>query len=91
MVNFEYQMAEADTSFLDDDDFTHVINGIRYPRFVTEANLEAMATFDIRDDDIAIVTFPKTGVCDSVVSDTLYTEYFHIGSCFTTVVILYQH
>ncbi|XP_035689370.1 sulfotransferase 6B1-like [Branchiostoma floridae] len=54
-------MAEADTSFLDDDDFTHVINGIRYPRFVTEANLEAMATFDIRDDDIAIVTFPKTG------------------------------
>ncbi|XP_035689350.1 sulfotransferase 6B1-like isoform X1 [Branchiostoma floridae] len=55
-------MAEATASFMDDDNFTHVVTeGIRYPPFVTEANLEAMATFDIRDDDIAIVTFPKTG------------------------------
>eukprot|EP00058_Branchiostoma_floridae_P028007 XP_002613498.1 hypothetical protein BRAFLDRAFT_71892 [Branchiostoma floridae] len=46
-------------SFLDDDDYTHEIKGIRYPPIVSKDNLEAMANFDLRDDDIAIVTFPK--------------------------------
>ncbi|XP_078571994.1 sulfotransferase 6B1-like [Branchiostoma floridae x Branchiostoma japonicum] len=54
-------MAEATASFMDDDDFSHVVKGIIYPRFVSEANLKAMATFDIRDDDIVIVSYPKTG------------------------------
>ncbi|XP_035678504.1 formin-like protein 14 [Branchiostoma floridae] len=48
-------------SFLDRDDYTHEIKGIRYPPIVNKDNLEAMANFDLRDDDIAIVTFPKAG------------------------------
>ncbi|XP_066302478.1 sulfotransferase 6B1-like [Branchiostoma lanceolatum] len=54
-------MAEVTACFMDDDDFTHVVNGIRYPPDVTKDNLEAMANFDLRDDDIAIVAFPKAG------------------------------
>ncbi|XP_078571995.1 sulfotransferase 6B1-like [Branchiostoma floridae x Branchiostoma japonicum] len=54
-------MAEATAHSIDQDDFTHVVKGIRYPPVVTEANLEAMLNFDIRDDDIVIAAYPKSG------------------------------
>ncbi|XP_019640048.1 PREDICTED: sulfotransferase family cytosolic 1B member 1-like [Branchiostoma belcheri] len=38
-----------------------VHDGVRYPRQVTREILEAMKTFQTRDDDIAIVSYPKTG------------------------------
>ncbi|XP_066296460.1 amine sulfotransferase-like isoform X2 [Branchiostoma lanceolatum] len=38
-----------------------VYNGVLYPPPVTRENLEAMKTFQTRDDDIAIVSYAKTG------------------------------
>ncbi|KAI8494213.1 sulfotransferase 1 [Branchiostoma belcheri] len=38
-----------------------VHDGVRYPPQVTREILEAMKTFQTRDDDIAIVSYPKTG------------------------------
>ncbi|KAI8500225.1 sulfotransferase 1 [Branchiostoma belcheri] len=46
-------------SFPDRQPLVH--NGVLYPHFVTMENLEAMKTFQTRDDDIVIVSFPKTG------------------------------
>ncbi|XP_066302017.1 sulfotransferase 6B1-like [Branchiostoma lanceolatum] len=54
-------MAEGSADFMDADDNTNVINGIRYPPHVKKENLEALAEFDIRDDDIVLVAFPKAG------------------------------
>ncbi|XP_078655676.1 sulfotransferase 6B1-like [Branchiostoma floridae x Branchiostoma belcheri] len=54
-------MAEKTASFMDDDDYTHAVKGVRYPPNVKKDNLEAMENFELRDDDIVIVAFPKAG------------------------------
>ncbi|XP_066303551.1 sulfotransferase 1B1-like [Branchiostoma lanceolatum] len=39
----------------------HLYKNTVYPRAVTRENLEAMSSFQMRDDDIVIVSYPKTG------------------------------
>ena len=44
--------------------FIHVVNGIRLPWFAPRSNLEALKTFEVRDDDVYVFTYPRSGrVC----------------------------
>ncbi|XP_066286184.1 sulfotransferase 6B1-like [Branchiostoma lanceolatum] len=71
-------MAEGSADFKNTDDYTttNVINGIKYPPHVKRENLEALAKFDLRDDDIVIVAFPKSGTnwVLEIVTKTLVTS-----------------
>ncbi|XP_078614176.1 amine sulfotransferase-like [Branchiostoma floridae x Branchiostoma japonicum] len=40
----------------------HVYEGILYTNWMPMESLEAMKTFEIRDDDVVIVSYPKSGV-----------------------------
>ncbi|XP_022106811.1 sulfotransferase 1C2-like [Acanthaster planci] len=40
---------------------THDINGIMYPEYVTEHSLNLVRDFEVREDDVWIVAFPKAG------------------------------
>ena len=39
----------------------HVVNGIRLPWFVPQSNLDALKTFEVRDDDVYVFTYPRSG------------------------------
>ncbi|XP_072050084.1 sulfotransferase 1B1-like [Amphiura filiformis] len=39
----------------------HVYDGITFPRIVKASSLDAMKTWQVREDDIFIVTYPKSG------------------------------
>ena len=40
---------------------SHNYDGIKFPWLVPRSNLEALKTFEVRDDDIFVVTFPRSG------------------------------
>ena len=40
---------------------THVFEGVKYPSVAPKSNLEAMKTWQVREDDIFCITFPKSG------------------------------
>lgn len=39
----------------------HEYNGIMYPNVVLDSSIDRMKTFQVREDDIWIVTYPKAG------------------------------
>ncbi|XP_071949953.1 sulfotransferase 1E1-like [Antedon mediterranea] len=39
----------------------HVYDGVPYPWFVHASTLEAMKTFEVRNDDVYVISFPKSG------------------------------
>ena len=41
--------------------FTHVVNGMKLPWFAPRSNLEALKTFEVRDDDVYVFTYPRSG------------------------------
>ncbi|XP_070538808.1 sulfotransferase 6B1-like isoform X1 [Ptychodera flava] len=45
----------------DVSDEESILDGIRYPSFVKGANVRRIPQLEIRDDDIWLVTYPKTG------------------------------
>ena len=40
---------------------SHVLDGIRYNNFVLDSSIEGLKNFEVRPDDIWIVTYPKSG------------------------------
>ncbi|XP_006825891.1 sulfotransferase 1C2-like [Saccoglossus kowalevskii] len=48
------------TKFVKAEDCNYY-GGRRYPKLVTEAVFDAMKTFEVRDDDIWLLTYPKAG------------------------------
>ena len=69
------QEQEAKTSA-----YIHIVNGIRLPWFAPRSNLEALKTFEVRDDDVYVFTYPRSGrVCvddhiDATILITLITN-----------------
>ncbi|XP_022098282.1 uncharacterized protein LOC110983374 [Acanthaster planci] len=39
----------------------HVVDGVKFPFHVLKSNLEALRTFEVRDDDVFVVTYPRSG------------------------------
>ena len=40
---------------------THVIDGVRFPWIVQPTTFEALKTFEVRDDDVLIMSYPRSG------------------------------
>ena len=39
----------------------HVVDGMKLPFEVVPSNLEALQTFEVRDDDVFVLTYPRSG------------------------------
>ena len=39
----------------------HYEDGMKLPWFVPRSNLEALKMFEVRDDDVFLVTYPRSG------------------------------
>ncbi|XP_022098338.1 sulfotransferase 1C2A-like [Acanthaster planci] len=39
----------------------HVVDGVKFPFYVPQSNLEALKTFEVRDDDVFVITCPRSG------------------------------
>ncbi|XP_022098306.1 sulfotransferase family cytosolic 1B member 1-like [Acanthaster planci] len=39
----------------------HVVDGVKFPFYVPRSNLEALKTFEVRDNDVFVITYPKSG------------------------------
>ncbi|XP_071483708.1 sulfotransferase 1A1-like [Diadema antillarum] len=40
---------------------THTYKGVVWPNIMLDSSIDAMATFDVRQDDVWVVTYPKSG------------------------------
>ena len=41
---------------------SHIVDGIQLPWLVTPSNLEALKAFEVRDDDVYIFTYLRSGI-----------------------------
>lgn len=58
-----------------------VIDGVHVAWVTPPSTLEAMKTFEVREDDIFIVTYPKSGTCVSRVNRFLNGRVGARGTC----------
>ncbi|XP_038071227.1 uncharacterized protein LOC119740097 [Patiria miniata] len=56
-----HQQLEGELAERDKGMGAHVINGIKFPCFVSRSNLEALRTFEVRDDDVYVFSYPRSG------------------------------
>ncbi|XP_038071326.1 sulfotransferase 1C2-like [Patiria miniata] len=56
-----HQQLEEELAESDQRTGRHVVNGIKFPFHVTRSNLEAMKTFEVRDDDVFVFSYPRSG------------------------------
>ncbi|XP_038070691.1 sulfotransferase 1C2-like [Patiria miniata] len=56
-----HQPVEEKLAALDRKLGSHVVNGIKFPASVQPSNLEALKTFEVRDDDVYVFTYPRSG------------------------------
>ena len=40
---------------------SHFIDGIKFPWIVPKSNLDALKTFEVRDDDVFVISYPRSG------------------------------
>ncbi|XP_038070698.1 sulfotransferase family cytosolic 1B member 1-like [Patiria miniata] len=56
-----HQQLEEELAERDKQTGCHVVNGIKFPFFASRSNLEALKTFEVRDDDVYVFTYPRSG------------------------------
>ncbi|XP_038071143.1 sulfotransferase family cytosolic 1B member 1-like [Patiria miniata] len=55
------QQLEEELAATDKQMGCHVVNGRKFPGFIPQSNLEALRTFEVRDDDVYVFTYPRSG------------------------------
>ena len=56
-----HQQLEEELVALDKKMGCHFVDGVKLPFEVVPSNLEALQTFEVRDDDVFVLTYPRSG------------------------------
>ena len=64
----EQPLEQRDVSILKaehHEPFDHnLVDGIMVPSFITQQRVDELKTLKLRPDDVFVVTYPKSGICD---------------------------